>query len=212
MREKGVQPMTSEKQIAANRQNALKSTGPKTPRGKAIAKMNALKHGLLSSQVLIAGEKARDLAELSQLLRAELRPAGMLEQILVDRIVAGVWRLRRCLRLEAQVVEHEEASVEPFSENFLTGATTRRTPAEMKGLRALRVTGEGERLERMMRYESAIERQIYKALAELEKLRQPPVGPLRGHDRIIQVEPIPQGALPAPESAEEGESKNGFVR
>lgn len=204
--------MTSERRIAANRQNALKSTGPKTARGKAIAKMNALKHGLLSSQVLIAGEKARDLAELGQLLRAELRPAGMLEQILVDRIVAGVWRLRRCLRLEAQVVEHEEASVKPFWENFVTGATTRRTPAEMRGLRALSVTEEGERLERMMRYESAIERQIYKALAELEKLRQPLVGPLRGRGRIIRVEAIPQGALPAPESAEEGEPENGFVR
>jgi len=163
--------MTSEKRIAANKQNALRSTGPKTPRGKAIAKMNALKHGLLSGQVLIAGEQARDLAELGQRLRAELRPVGMLELILVDRVVAGVWRLRRCLRLEAQVIEHEETSVKPFSENFLTGATTRRTPAEMRGLRALSVTGEGERLERMMRYESAIERQVYKALTELERLQ-----------------------------------------
>lgn len=204
--------MTSEGQIAANRQNARKSTGPKTARGKAIAKMNALKHGLLSSQVLIAGEKARDLAELGQLLRAELRQVGMLEQILVDRIVAGVWRLRRCLRLEARVIEHQETSVEPFSKNFLTGATARRTPTEMKGLRALRATDEGERLERMTRYESAIERQIYKAMAELKKLPQAPVGPIRGHGRIIQVEAIPQRALPAQESLEEGESENGFVR
>jgi len=64
----------------------------------------------------------------------------------------------------------------------------------------------------LLRYETTIERQIYKALAELEKLRQPPVGPIRGHSRIIQVEAIPQGALPAPESAEEGEPENGFVR
>jgi hypothetical protein len=52
--------MTTEKQAAANKRNALKSTGPKTPRGKAIAKMNALKHGVLSSQVLIAGERAKE--------------------------------------------------------------------------------------------------------------------------------------------------------
>lgn len=66
--------MTSEKRSAANRQNALKSTGPKTPRGKAIAKMNALKHGLLSREVLVAGEEEKDLEGLGQRLRSELRP------------------------------------------------------------------------------------------------------------------------------------------
>jgi len=37
--------MTSRKQIAANRRNARKSTGPRTARGKAIARLNGLKHG-----------------------------------------------------------------------------------------------------------------------------------------------------------------------
>lgn len=195
--------MTSEKRIAANRQNALKSTGPKTARGKAIAKMNALKHGLLSSQVLIAGEKARDLAELGQLLRAELRPVGMLDQILVDRIVAGVWRLKRCLRLEAQVIEHEEASVKPFSEDYLTGVRTPRTTEEMGHLRAMHVTGEGERLERLMRYESAIERQVYKALAELERLQNARREEQASRADIIDAEAreIEPPALPAPTRA-----------
>jgi hypothetical protein len=38
--------MTSERQLAANRQNALKSTGPRTPAGRAIASLNAARHGL----------------------------------------------------------------------------------------------------------------------------------------------------------------------
>ncbi|MHC4445109.1 MAG: hypothetical protein ACYTA5_21125 [Planctomycetota bacterium] len=43
----------SEKQLQANRQNAKKSTGPKTPEGKARSSQNALKHGLLARQILI---------------------------------------------------------------------------------------------------------------------------------------------------------------
>jgi hypothetical protein len=45
--------MTSEKQAKANRENALKSTGPKTPEGKAAVRLNALRHGLLSKEILL---------------------------------------------------------------------------------------------------------------------------------------------------------------
>lgn len=38
--------MATEKQIAANRANAKRSTGPKTPSGKRRSSGNALKHGL----------------------------------------------------------------------------------------------------------------------------------------------------------------------
>ena len=48
--------MTSDKQADANRRNARKSTGPKTPEGKAVARLNAVKHGLLSQEVLLPGE------------------------------------------------------------------------------------------------------------------------------------------------------------
>ncbi|MFO0284080.1 MAG: hypothetical protein ACK532_19430, partial [Acidobacteriota bacterium] len=34
--------------LAANRANALKSTGPRSPQGKIIAASNALKHGIFS--------------------------------------------------------------------------------------------------------------------------------------------------------------------
>jgi hypothetical protein len=44
---------TSEKQKAANRRNAKKSTGPKTVEGKAAVSRNAIKHGLHSSHIVL---------------------------------------------------------------------------------------------------------------------------------------------------------------
>jgi hypothetical protein len=48
--------MTSDRKAEANRQNALKSTGPKTLEGKTAVRLNAVKHGLLSDQVLLPDE------------------------------------------------------------------------------------------------------------------------------------------------------------
>ena len=95
--------MTSDKKAQANRRNALKSTGPKTPEGKAAVRLNALKHGLLSQEILLPGEDEEALRELGQNLKAELQPVGELESLLVDRIIASYWRLRRLGRVEAGI-------------------------------------------------------------------------------------------------------------
>src|SRR5215207_4777699 len=99
--------MTSEKEAEANRRNALKSTGPRTPEGKAAVRLNALKHGLLSQAVLLPGEDEAALTELGQNLKAELQPVGELESLLVDRIIASYWRLRRLGRVETGIFAWE---------------------------------------------------------------------------------------------------------
>ena len=99
--------MTSDKQVQANRRNALKSTGPKTPLGKSAVRMNANKHGLRSQEVLLPGEDEEALKELDENLRAELQPVGELENLLVDGIVAAHWRLRRLRRVEAGIFTWE---------------------------------------------------------------------------------------------------------
>jgi len=67
-------------QIEANRRNARKSTGPKTPAGKAVAKRNALKHGMLSSDGVVRGltisESALAFDSLRQAFRQHLAPVG----------------------------------------------------------------------------------------------------------------------------------------
>jgi hypothetical protein len=99
--------MTSEKKAQANRQNALKSTGPKTPEGKDAVRLNAMKHGLLCQEVLLPGEDEEALRELSEHLWTELKPVGEMENLLVDRINASHWRLRRLGRVEAGIFAWE---------------------------------------------------------------------------------------------------------
>src|SRR5215212_4787577 len=101
--------MTSEKKAEANRRNALKSTGPKTPEGKDAVRLNALRHGLRSEEILLPGEDEQALRELDEYLRAELQPVGELENLLIDRIVAAYWRLRRLGRVETGMFAWERS-------------------------------------------------------------------------------------------------------
>src|SRR5437899_276494 len=93
--------------LTANRHNALVSTGPRTVEGKDIACQNARTHGLLSRQVLLPDENAHHLASLRRHFYAELQPVGDLETLLVDRMVASAWRLRRLHAVEAGVFHGE---------------------------------------------------------------------------------------------------------
>ena len=53
----------SEARTRANRQNALKSTGPRTPEGKERSRRNAFKHGLTGQGVALPEE---DQAEITR--------------------------------------------------------------------------------------------------------------------------------------------------
>jgi len=52
--------MASEAQIRANRLNALKSTGPKTPCGKSMMRRNAFAHGMTAAHVVLFDEVRSD--------------------------------------------------------------------------------------------------------------------------------------------------------
>jgi len=95
----------SEKQVAANRRNAQRSTGPRTDTGKSVSRLNAAKHGLLARQVVACGslhhESVDDFKKLSREYHESLLPVGPLEEMLVGQIVTVVWRSRRARTAEA---------------------------------------------------------------------------------------------------------------
>ena len=70
--------MSTEKQIEANRRNAEKSTGPRTPDGKARASQNSLKHGLTAEQVVLPSEDTEVFDHHAESLRRHLDPQGPL--------------------------------------------------------------------------------------------------------------------------------------
>jgi hypothetical protein len=96
--------MTDEK-VAANRRNALKSTGPKTMAGKRRASLNALKHGLRATCLAIPGlEHQRDWDAHRAQTVLHLAPVGYLETMLAERAASLLWRLGRVARYESDVV------------------------------------------------------------------------------------------------------------
>lgn len=103
--------MISDKQLEANRRNALKSTGPKTEEGKSISSKNALTHGLRAQQIVIEGESQEEFDDFCELLIDHLSPDGPLEMLLVDRIAASFWRLRRTGHIEAQIFDEMRNSL-----------------------------------------------------------------------------------------------------
>ncbi|MDE1969096.1 MAG: hypothetical protein KGI92_09325 [Alphaproteobacteria bacterium] len=103
--------MVSEAQIAANRRNAAKSTGPKTAEGKGVANRNALRHGLTARHLVLFDEGLTDFAQFHAELRSALAPEDAIEETLAERVVLCAWRLRRMSRIEAAILKDAESHV-----------------------------------------------------------------------------------------------------
>jgi hypothetical protein len=103
------------RKIAANRANAQKSTGPRTPEGRTRAALNSLKHGLNSDIIVVPAESPAEFADFRQALQDEFQPADPDQALLFEHMVAAAWRLRRIRRLETDMFDallvHKEKSL-----------------------------------------------------------------------------------------------------
>jgi len=144
--------MTTLKQIEANRRNA-KLGGVKTEEGKAVSKYNAIKHGILTKDIILSGENEAELVDFSKKIRTELKPANEVELILVERIIANTWRLKRALKAEKEMIEHDMENEKDL------GAALSYDFANY------------DSYGKFTRYETCLERGIYKALHELQRLQ-----------------------------------------
>ena len=95
--------MTTKKQNKANKQNSLLSTGPSTVEGKIISSRNSLKHGILSIDLIIKNESIADFEQMRKVLYKDLNIDGVLEEILAEKMLSSLWRLRRILTAENEI-------------------------------------------------------------------------------------------------------------
>ena len=93
----------SEKQQQANRQNAQKSTGPKTPEGREAVRFNALTYGLRTRETILERENAREYSELWDELDAEWQPQTRTERLYLETMVTSQWLLKRIAESEQQI-------------------------------------------------------------------------------------------------------------
>lgn len=160
--------MATEKQIAANRRNAQRSTGPRTPEGKARSSRNALKHGILSRELTQEGESAEELVDLIEALRADLRPEGAVESALIHRIADCIWRLLRCHEWEFDLMYNNMNDYVVLAQHYRQELYTEWLPGQAFSMatnwRALA-------FRRLACHEKAIEGRFYGSMKELERLQ-----------------------------------------
>ena len=97
-------------QLAANRANAQKSTGPKTEEGKRRSRANALKHGLCASAVV--PESLELIQERASEWFYALKPQNEYQSWLVDKITVLSLRVDRVERMERRLRDRRSLRAE----------------------------------------------------------------------------------------------------
>lgn len=138
--------------------------GPNTPEGKARSSQNAVKHGLLSSVVLLYHEDAEELNAHAAKLRERYQPVGYDEELLVDRIIAGYWQLRRAFRAET-------AAMNTCYNSSLANSEGGDYLPEVRDWHATATMVANEPFDRVQRYGAQIERRLHRAIQDLQCLQ-----------------------------------------
>jgi hypothetical protein len=133
----------------AGRSGSPSRRGPKTAAGKARVSNNALTHAISSPRLVVPGESSTKWETHRRAFLEALAPAGPVERALAERVASAVWRLRR-------VRAYEEATI--AERQHLEVASARLLPHP-------------DEIDKIIRYEAHLGRQLYQALHELEAMR-----------------------------------------
>jgi len=104
------------KMLAANRVNALKSTGPRTEQGIASTSQNIMKSlpfpPTFMANMRELGENPAEYEALCQALYRTLDPQDDFEQMLVEDMAQARWRRQRLIRAESGVAASQRRKYE----------------------------------------------------------------------------------------------------
>ena len=154
---------------------ARNRVGPKRPKVRRGPPRTRSEHGLRAQQcVVLPGERASALDALEAALIDEPAPAGALQTVLAQRVVAASWRLARAERIEAELFAREMHG--PSGERGL-------------GLALIRDCNGARAFDTLLRYRGGALAELWRALRTLKalagreraaKIGEPAPGPVRG--------------------------------
>jgi hypothetical protein len=159
--------MATEAQIKANRRNAKKCTGPRTPEGKARVSENAIKHGLRAGRDVIKSESQEEFDHHRRRFFAELAPSSAVEYALAERIISLAWRLKRACsihNLTIDALEEDHCELQR-----LIGKNKELQPGQIDltlGHIAVKDFANTRALDGLIMYERRIENSFYRTLFE----------------------------------------------
>ena len=149
--------MATPRQNQANRQNAKRSTGPRSAEVKAASRFNALKTGIDAQAQVIPGEDPDQLEDLLAAYQERFTTGAPERRMLVDTLVNCEWLLRRLNRAEAEFWQYE-------AEHTESNYKSNEHPAGRVLYFADKV------FERLQRRIDAINRNYHRALKEVQRL------------------------------------------
>jgi hypothetical protein len=144
--------------------NETKSTGPRTPEGKARSAMNAMRHGLTGRVVVLPSEDMNVYRAFCKELMEELAPGSPLECQYAQTFCDTQWRLNR-----ARSYEDSMLALGHFEHADSLGA---QDPQTLAALTAAKVFRDNSKVfVNLSLYEQRLARQQKEALLQLEALQ-----------------------------------------
>ena len=157
--------MATTAQTNANRENAKKSTGPRTPQGKTVSSRNSLVHGMTSGKFLPPDADPQEFFQLLDQFRARFQPFDEVEDALVERLVAAEFKMRSVRYMDAGLF-HYQAETNPMPEQFNKAGRSNPLAWAFHGDSAYYNS-----FSKLMRYEGFLQREFSRALRDLSMLQ-----------------------------------------
>ena len=157
--------MATTAQINANRENAKKSTGPRTPAGKSVASRNSLVHGMTSGKFLPPGADPEEFLHLLDEFRGRFQPFDEIEDSLVERLAAAEFKMRTIRYLDAGLF-HLQARSNPMPGRHNKGGSTNPLAWAFHN-----DAKHANSFTKLIRYEGFLQREFSRALRDLYKIQ-----------------------------------------